>query len=602
MATKSAAPKTTVTVGGVPYTASSPEKAQALAAKDNPTAATAASSSTSPSRGSAGWIDPIRAPGDTKYTDQYGTPTDAAVQDANAPGVNTAPPVQTPALAPSGAPQTQQGTPPVAPMAPNAPVATPAAAPTPTQTKYQAGLATLQASGTPAPSDAGVARSAIASVTPQTPDTTAVDNYMSQDPAINTLMQGITQLLNPQNQTSTLMQDYTKLRKSSGLDKINQEMIDADTVINGTEDDIRNEIQTAGGLGTESQVQAMTLARNKGLLTRYNQLVQMKTDATNQLNTMMSLNQQDKQMAQERVNQQIGAMFNMANFRQTALNNTRSQYQWLAEQQGADGLYNSLAQDPRQLSFAEQILGTGSGGLQKLAQQASKDRAQKLASDNLDMSYKRAEIANINSQISERNKTSQPISVDVNSLLKGGGDAYAANKSAITQILQSPQIPAAAKTQIGTTLGVIDAAADLANANANGKFAGINPLTGILNTKIFGVGLPFRNTTKGSAQIQNEGYIDAINLKTQQWASGASLTSAQTEQVNRFVPTAADTDSTVRTKLNNLTNFMLTQTQAQLEAQGVGFQPAKVNLFETYDLLQQASPEQKKQLQAAGLL
>ncbi len=248
--------------------------------------------------------------------------------------------------------------------APTNPVATSAAAPTPMQNKYAAGLSAAQASGIPAPQDAGAARSIATSyMPPEQPDTTAVDQFMSQDPAINTLMANISTLLNPKNQTSTLMQDYKSLYKSSGLKEINEELIDADTVINGTEADIRNEIQTAGGFGTESQVQAMTLSRNKNLLKRYNQLVQMKTDATNQLNTMMQLNQQDKQMAQQKIDSQVSAMFNMANFRQTALNNTRSQYQWIAEQQGADGLYDSLKSDPRQLAFAENILGVGQGGL-----------------------------------------------------------------------------------------------------------------------------------------------------------------------------------------------------------------------------------------------
>lgn len=427
MATKTV--KQTTLVNGVPHTTT---VARATVGATSPSApATSSSTSSAPARGQAGWIDPIRAPGDTKYTDQFGTPTDAAVADAS--------------TAPQGAPQapvvssTGAGVPNVQPAgpsaveAPQAPVITPAASPTPTQNKYQQGLAAAQATGAPAPTDAGQARSAVSTYTPPSPaDTTNADAFLSQDPGINTLMQGITQLLNPKNQTSTLMQDYTKLRKQSGLDKINEELIDADTVINGTEDDIRNEIQTAGGMGTESQVQAMTLARNKGLLTRYNQLVQMKTDATNQLNTMMSLNQQDKQMAQEKINSQVSAMFNMANFRQQALNNTRSQYQWLAEQQGADGLYNSLAQDPRQLAFAEQILGTGPGGLQKIAQQASKDRATKEAMNSLDIQAKRASIANSYSEIAARN--APPAQTPVQVQIQGYADRTNQSDSIISKL------------------------------------------------------------------------------------------------------------------------------------------------------------------------
>ena len=328
------------------------------------------------------------------YGDGTGTPT---VKDSNGfeeqtpAGVPGAPAAPVEGLPGAPAPTGVSTVP-----TPPPPVSTPGAAPTPTQNKYQQGLNTALGGGIPAPQDAGAARSMTATYTPQQQDTTAVDQFISDDPAINTLMAGITQLLNPAKQASTLMQDYKKLYKQSGLDEINEELIDANTVIEGTEDDIRNEIQTAGGFGTESQVQAMSLARNKGLLKRYNQLVQMKTDATNQLNTLSSLNAQDKQIAQQRVDSQISTMFNMANFRQQATNNSRQQYQWMATQMGADGLYNSLAKDPRQLAFAEKILGTSPGGLQQLAAQAATDRANVASDRALDRQYKVAQINNLN--------------------------------------------------------------------------------------------------------------------------------------------------------------------------------------------------------------
>lgn len=267
-----------------------------------------------------------------------------------------------------------------APMGVTAPVATPAATPTPTQNRYQTGLAAAQAGGVAAPADAGVARATASSYLPaQQQDTSVVDNIFSQDPVIGQLMGGIADLLSSKNQVPSIMEDYKKLRKQSGLDDINEELIDAETILDGTEDDIRNEIQTAGGFGTESQVQAMTLSRNKNLLKRYNQLVQMKTDATNQLNTMLTLTQQDRQMAQERVNTQISAMFNMANFRQTALQNTRSQQQFMIQTMGADGYYATVSKDPRQLAMAEQIMGVAPGGLQAVAAQAAQEKARKAA-------------------------------------------------------------------------------------------------------------------------------------------------------------------------------------------------------------------------------
>lgn len=376
MASTPAAPKVTTNVGGVPYTQTVAKAAKA-AANIAPTPGVA------PARGQAGWVDPVRAAGDTTFSAKFGTPTPGELANANDP--SAAPPAAAPpqtAIAPATAP----------PQAPNSlqaatdaqgtanqasqPVTTPAAAPTPTptQNKYQAGLQAAVNSGAPPPVDAGAARTATTALTPQdAPDTSAVDQYMSQDPGITKLMSGITDLLSPKNQTTTLMQDYQKLYKSSGLADINSEIIDTNKVINGTEDDVRNEIQKAGGFGTESQVQAMSLARNKSLLLRYNQLVQMKTDATNQLSTMMTLDSSDKQMAQTKVTQQIDTMFNMANFRQTAIQNTRQQQQFLLQQDPV-GYYNSLSKDPRQLAMAEQIMGTGPGGIQQYAQHAKEQQ------------------------------------------------------------------------------------------------------------------------------------------------------------------------------------------------------------------------------------
>lgn len=270
------------------------------------------------------------------------------------------------------------------------------APPAPPKSKYQVGFETAKASGVQPVESAGAMRQVVAKSTPYEADTSVADAFVSDDPAMNTIMKGITSLLNPAQQTTSLMDDYKKLYKDSGLDKINHELIDADTVINGTEDDIRNEIQTAGGLATESQVQAMALSRNKSLLKRYNQLVQMKTDATNQLNTMSSLNTQDKQMAQTKVTNQINNLFQMADFRQKAQNNVKEQYRWLTQTMGVDGIYNAYKNDPRQLGFLEKTLGVASGGLKSMATEAAQTRT-------LDRSYKQAQIDNIYSEIRKRN-------------------------------------------------------------------------------------------------------------------------------------------------------------------------------------------------------
>lgn len=277
-----------------------------------------------------------------------------------------------------------------------------------TGTPAQQGHAAALASGAPAPQGAGMGMSAATTAMGNAaqPDTSGVNNFLATnkeaDP-IRQIMSQVAELQNSQENSSTLMDDYKSLYHESGLDSINAELIHADTVINGTEDDIRNEIQTAGGFGTESQVQAMTLARNKPLLARYNQLAQMKTDATNQLNAMMSLDGQDKQMAQARVNTQIDTLYKRADLVMSMQNAARTQATQLISMVGADGLYAALKNDPAKLAYVEQQVGGSTGWMAQAATQAAQSRSLDIAQKQASIDASRASTANAYSEINARN-------------------------------------------------------------------------------------------------------------------------------------------------------------------------------------------------------
>lgn len=181
------------------------------------------------------------------------------------------------------------------------------------------------------------------------------------------------------------------------------------------------------------------------------------------------------------------------------------------------------------------------------------------------------------------------------------------NNLILTDLLGN-KIGQGTRTQLANILGVINASEDLAQANQAGIFTGVSPFRSLLDLRIplpftdASIPLPFRQSLKQKGTATTEGYLEAINLKVQQWASGAALTEAQTEQVGRFTPRVTDKDAKVREKLNNLTNFMLTQAQSQLQSEGITFSPQKVDLFESMDLLKKASPEQLEELKKQGLL
>ena len=165
----------------------------------------------------------------------------------------------------------------------------------------------------------------------------------------------------------------------------------------------------------------------------------------------------------------------------------------------------------------------------------------------------------------------------------GGGKGGAPVSSTdLTSILTNNKVSATTKTTVGNILGVIDAATNLAKANPSGDFAGISPINTFLDMKIPFTDInlvPFRDTLRSAGGVKNTGALDTINLRVQQWASGASLTKQQIEQVNKLVPNATDSDANTKLKLNNLVNQMNSYIKGNLLAEGIVYNPPSVDLF-----------------------
>ena len=115
-------------------------------------------------------------------------------------------------------------------------------------------------------------------------------------------------------------------------------------------------------------------------------------------------------------------------------------------------------------------------------------------------------------------------------------------------------------------INVISGLQQLVNNNPTGEFAGINPIR-----------LPGK--LKSQEALRNLSDIEAINLKVQQWASGAALTEQQTKQVEKITPRKGDTDKQIRAKVNALANYMISQVSGQLAGQGVGFSMDSIDFF-----------------------
>lgn len=348
--------------------------------------------------------------------------------------------------------------------------------------KYQQGFASTQ--GMSVPPSMGEASGQIqASIPPEAPDMSEVDMQLSEDKGWTALQEQYTDYFSPENQKVSLMDTYNKLFKKSGLDQLDEEIIDAQTIIDGTEDDIRNEVEQAGGFGTDSQVQALALSRNKVLLKNYNNLVALRESKANNLDRMMNFAEKDRAYADSQFDRMLNYQTQMLNYRDKFKQNALDQYNKYTPQQ----LQAMLAGNPRQLAFAEEIMGVGKGGLERLANAPLSEE------DQLDLELKRSSLAtdklqrqNIQSQINERNNPASGLD-DI---------------SAFTTAYQLGQIPL---TQVPQKIrGQVLASAQESGTNK------LNTLLGQYKDSLKGLNLLSANTPGNKAMLQGlKGQITA---------------------------------------------------------------------------------------------
>lgn len=248
-----------------------------------------------------------------------------------------------------------------------------------------------------------------------------VDNFISQDPYLNTVISGYQQYMSQQNQRTSLVDTYKSMLEQSGIQGIDTDLINMKNVIEGTEDDIRNEVTKAGGFATDSQVMALSNARNKQLIKNYNNLLETRNSKEKYLDTMLNLTQQDRQEADARFESQMNFGFKIAEVNQQMKQNAISTLDRTAQTIGWDGIFNSTQGNPQLQRQIEAIYGLPQGGLYQAAQRAFEERAaieqerelglqdrelgiklkeQGLKSGELDMDYRRAQIAKLRQEIS----------------------------------------------------------------------------------------------------------------------------------------------------------------------------------------------------------
>lgn len=194
-----------------------------------------------------------------------------------------------------------------------------------------------------------------------------VTQQVEQDPQFQALLDNYNEIANIQNQHQSLTDEYSQLTKKLGIPALNTELMNMKNVIDGTEDDIRNEVTKAGGFATESQVMALSFARNKQLVKNYNNLLEVKQQAMEILNTMIGLASQDRQFAMSAISQKMQLNQQILDYRDKMKTNAQNTYQKIIDSVGYAGLAQMTGGDPYYTSLVEKTLGLQPGQLAKMA-------------------------------------------------------------------------------------------------------------------------------------------------------------------------------------------------------------------------------------------
>jgi hypothetical protein len=248
--------------------------------------------------------------------------------------------------------------------------------------KYQAGLAAAKSSNAPVPATSGDASAKIQDITKQSTadiqqqqagadQAKAITDKMNNDPGFQQLQQDQKDYLSAQNQQQSLADEYAKLIAEAGIPALNTQLINMKSIMDGTEQDIRNEITKAGGFATESQVQALTVARNKTMIQNYNNLLQTRDDALSQINTTLGFEEKDRAAATALAQEKMQYDKQVSDYAQKMQTNAADAYNKIIATPGYGykSLYASTGGDAHTISLIENTLGLSPGSLKTLSEQ-----------------------------------------------------------------------------------------------------------------------------------------------------------------------------------------------------------------------------------------
>lgn len=253
--------------------------------------------------------------------------------------------------------------------------------------------------GTTVPQNGADARSAISSYLDQNsqqvnPQQQFMDVFSGMNPIEANIYQQLSGLLSTTNDQQSLTDLYNQTAQQfdqqSGVKNPELQRADITRIMNGTEDDIRAEITNAGGFATESQVQALTGARNKVLINKASYLQNVINAKNDYVDRIVSLTQADRKQVSDDLDRKLGITKTLFDMTETMQNNARDNMNNIVSAIGYNGLAESLQNDPAQQAQAENLLGLPKGALSNPAFLAAASPTPKLTTQVVEVDGRKA--------------------------------------------------------------------------------------------------------------------------------------------------------------------------------------------------------------------
>lgn len=221
-------------------------------------------------------------------------------------------------------------------------------------------------SGSAVPATGGDARAAIANYTASIPPPISDPVTKAVDDSTTKLLTDINDRNNTETTAETVQQYTNDQSQSLGIPAMKTELMNIQNLMNGTEDDVRQEIQASGGFATESQIEGLTAARNKTLLKQASNIQNSLSSAQDSLTTMVSGYSADRSNAINALNDRVSGDQTALQLFQNIQTQANGNYDKLVSNIGYTGLAQTLTeQDPTGASAnaAEKYLGLPTGTL-----------------------------------------------------------------------------------------------------------------------------------------------------------------------------------------------------------------------------------------------